>query len=592
MKNFSETGLQDNLLKAVNDLGFETPTPIQEKTIPHLLSSSQDLIALAQTGTGKTAAFGLPALQMTDAENKSPQTIILCPTRELCLQIAKDFSTYAKYMKGIGVVAVYGGSSIDTQIRALNKGAQIVVGTPGRTNDLIRRKKLKLGNIQRVILDEADEMLTMGFKEELDSILDETPKEKQTLLFSATMSKEVRSISKKYMNNPYELAVAKVNIGAANLKHLYYMVHARDRYEVLKRIADSNPNIYGIVFCRTRRETKEIANKLMNDGYNADALHGDLSQAQRDEVMGRFRKRGLQILVATDVAARGLDVNDLTHVINFDLPDDPEVYTHRSGRTGRAGKSGIAIAIIHMRETRRLKGIEKNSGIKFTKAAVPTGKDICTKQLYSLIDKIEKVKVDEKQIEPFLPEIYKKFEALSREDLIKHFVSAEFNRFLGYYKNAKDLNSAESSRDGRGERERGKRKERGKSSFTRLYINVGEKNKLNPARLIGLINEGLDSNNAEIGKIEILKSFSFFEIENTMDSKLIESLKGKKFDDVPLLVEVSQGKSEGGYSKEKSDRSFSKRNSSRKKSFGGNSKFGNKRNKDKKGGGRGKRKQW
>ena len=595
MNNFSETGLQDNLLKAVKDLGFETPTPIQVKTIPHLLSSSQDLIALAQTGTGKTAAFGLPALQMTDADNKSPQTIILCPTRELCLQIAKDFSTYAKYMKGIGVVAVYGGSSIDTQIRALNKGAQIVVGTPGRTNDLIRRKKLKLGNIKRVILDEADEMLTMGFKEELDSILDETPKEKQTLLFSATMSKEVRSISKKYMNNPYELAVAKVNIGAANLKHLFYMVHARDRYEVLKRIADSNPNIYGIVFCRTRRETKEIANKLMHDGYNADALHGDLSQAQRDEVMGRFRKHNLQILVATDVAARGLDVSDLTHVINFDLPDDPEIYTHRSGRTGRAGKSGISIAIIHMRETRRLKAIEKNSGIKFTKALVPTGKDICTKQLYSLIDKIEKVEVDEKQIEPFLPEIYKKFESLSREELIKHFVSAEFNRFLGYYKNAKDLNNADSGREGRSEgrrdRERGKKRERGKSSFTRLYINVGEKQKLNPARLIGLINEGLDSNNAEIGKIEILKSFSFFEIENTMDSKLIESLKGKKFDNVPLLVEVSQGKSEGGYSKEKSDRGYSKRNSSRKKSFGGKSKFGNKRNKDRKGGG-GKRKQW
>ncbi len=596
MNNFSEIGLQDNLLKAVKELGFEIPTPIQVKTIPLLLSSSRDLIALAQTGTGKTAAFGLPALQLTDTENKSPQTIILCPTRELCLQIAKDFSTYSKYMKGIGVVAVYGGSSIDTQIRALNKGAQIVVGTPGRTNDLIRRKRLKLGNIQRVILDEADERLTMGFKEELDAILDQTPNEKQTLLFSATMSREVRSISKKYMNNPEEISVAKINVGAENLKHLYYMVHARDRYEVLKRIADVNPNIYGIVFCRTRRETKEIANKLMQDGYNADALHGDLSQAQRDEVMGRFRKHNLQILVATDVAARGLDVSDLTHVINFDLPDDPEVYTHRSGRTGRAGKSGIAIAIIHMRETRRLKEIEKNSGIKFTKAQVPTGKDICTKQLYSLIDKIEKVEVDEKQIEPFLPEIYNKFESLSREELIKHFVSAEFNRFLGYYKNARDLNNADSGRDGRSEgrrdRERGKRRESGKSSFTRLYINVGEKQKLNPARLIGLINEGLDSNNAEIGKIEILKSFSFFEIENTMDSKLIESLKGKKFEDVPLLVEVSQGKSEGGYSKERSDRGSSKRDYSKKKSFGGKSKFGNKRNKDRKGGSRGKRKQW
>jgi len=596
MDNFAETGLNDDLLKAVKDLGFEKPTPIQVKTIPLLLSSSRDLIALAQTGTGKTAAFGLPALQLTMIEEKSPQTIILCPTRELCLQIARDLSTYSKYMKGISVVAVYGGSSIDTQIRALNKGAQIVVGTPGRTNDLIRRKKLRLGNIKRVILDEADEMLTMGFKEELDAILDTTPTEKQTLLFSATMSKEVRSISKKYMDNPEELAVAKVNLGAANLKHLYYRVSARDRYEVLKRIADSNPNIYGIVFCRTRRETKEIANKLMQDGYSADALHGDLSQAQRDDVMGRFRKRNIQILVATDVAARGLDVNDLTHVINFDLPDDPEIYTHRSGRTGRAGKSGISIAIIHTRETRKLKTIEKNSGIVFERQEVPTGKDICTKQLYSLIDKIEKVKVDEKQIEPFLPGIYEKFESLSREDLIKHFVSAEFNRFLGYYKNARDIKEPGNDRDdragrreGRNDRERGKRKDRGRTSFTRLYINVGEKNNLNPARLIGLINEGLKSDNAEIGKIEILKSFSFFEIENTMDAKLITSLKGKKFEGTPLLIEVSQGKSGGGYSKEKQDKGFSKSNYQGNKSFGGKSKFGTKRNK--KSGGR-KRKQW
>ena len=594
MNNFEETGLQDNLLKAVNDLGFEIPTPIQVKTIPHLLSSSQDLIALAQTGTGKTAAFGLPALQMTDADNKSPQTIILCPTRELCLQIAKDFSTYAKYMKGIGVIAVYGGSSIDTQIRALNKGAQIVVGTPGRTNDLIRRRKLKLGNIKRVILDEADEMLTMGFKEELDAILDETPKEKQTLLFSATMSKEVRNISKKYMNNPLEIAVARVNIGAENVKHLYYMVQARDRYEVLKRIADINPDVYGIVFCRTRRETKEIANKLMHDGYNADALHGDLSQAQRDEVMGRFRKRRLQLLVATDVAARGLDVTDLTHIINIDLPDDPEIYTHRSGRTGRAGKSGISIAIIHTRETRRLKAIEKISGVKFTRAMVPDGKDICTKQLYSLIDKIEKVKVDEKQIGPFLPEIYKKLEWLSREELIKHFVSAEFNRFLSYYKNAKDINVNESQRgdDRGGRREKGTRRDRKTSeSFTRYYFNVGTANGLNPARLIGLINEGLKSDKAEIGKIEVLKKFSFAEVDKTMDNQLIEGLKGKKFEDIPLLVEVSESKSSGGYSKEKSSGGYSRDKFGKRKNFGKGD-FGKRRDKNRKSGGGRNRKQW
>jgi len=598
MKNFKDTGLNSDLLKAVEELGFETPTPIQVKTIPHLLSSTQDLIALAQTGTGKTAAFGLPSLQMTDVNDKSPQTIVLCPTRELCLQIAKDFSTYSKYTKGIGVVAVYGGASIDTQIRALNKGAQIIVGTPGRTNDLIRRRRLKLGNIKRVILDEADEMLTMGFKEELDSILKETPREKQTLLFSATMSREVRSISKKYMVDPEEMAVAKVNIGAANVKHLYYMVNARDRYEVLKRIADMNPTIYGIVFCRTRRETKEVANKLMHDGYSADALHGDLSQAQRDEVMGRFRKKHLQILVATDVAARGLDVNDLTHVINFNLPDDSEIYTHRSGRTGRAGKSGIAIAIIHTRETRKLRDIEKTSGIKFTKELVPDGKDICTTQLYKLIDKIEKVKVDNKQIEPFLPEIYKKLEWLSREDLIKHFVSAEFNRFLDYYKNAKDINVNESKR-GNDRNDRGSRRERGdrrsSESFTRYYFNVGTANGLNPARLIGLINEGLKSDKAEIGKIEVLKKFSFAEVEKTMDNVLIDGLKGKKFEDVPLLVEVSENKPASGDrgGNRGGDRSSRSGGYSGKRNSGG-SNFRKKNSNHRKGGGggRNKKKQW
>lgn len=543
MNTFFETGLHENILKAVQELGFETPTPIQAKTIPHLLTSDQDLIAFAQTGTGKTAAFGLPAIHSTNVEDKHTQTIILCPTRELCMQITKDLTSYAKYTKGLQVVAVYGGASIDTQIRALNKGAQIVVGTPGRTKDLITRKRLLLGNVSRVILDEADEMLTMGFKEDLDAILAMTRSDKQTLLFSATMSNEIISITKKYMNNPIELSAARMNTGAENVKHVYYMVHAKDRYEVLKRIADINNNIYGIVFCRTRRETKEIANKLMQDGYNADALHGDLSQAQRDEVMGRFRNRQLQLLVATDVAARGLDVTELSHIINFNLPDDLEVYIHRSGRTGRAGKSGTSISIIHTRETGKVRELEKKFNIKFSKELVPNGKDICTKQLYMLIDKIENVQVDEKQIEPFLSAIYSKLEWLSREELIKHFVSAEFNRFLEYYKHAKDINVDGSQReDGRGKREKRSRDDRRKTAFTRLFINVGGKNNLNPARLIGLINEGLDSGDAEIGKIEILNNFSFFEIEEKMEKALISALAGQEFEGVPLSVEVSQEK--------------------------------------------------
>jgi len=561
MNTFTETGLSDQLIKAVEEMGFEKPTPIQAKTIPHLLSSEQDLIAFAQTGTGKTAAFGLPAIQLTDTEDKRTQTLILCPTRELCMQITKDISNYAKYVKGFNVLAVYGGASIDTQIRALNKGAQIVVGTPGRTKDLIKRKKLVLGAVGRVVLDEADEMLSMGFKEDLDDILAKTADTKQTLLFSATMSKEVIAITKKYMNDPVEIAATQKNTVAENVIHQYYMVHARDRYEVLKRIADMNPNVYGIVFCRTRRETKEIASKFMHDGYNADALHGDLSQAQRDEVMNRFRKRQLQLLIATDVAARGLDVTDLTHVINFNLPDDSEVYIHRSGRTGRAGKSGISIAIVHTREGRRIKEIEKKFGIRFSKELVPNGKDICTKQLYSLIDKIEKVQVDDKQIDDFMPAIYKKLEWLSREELIKHFVSAEFNRFLDYYKNAKDINVSDDQRGEKGKREKRGREDRGRegrrnASFSRLFINVGSKNKLTPARLIGMINDALDSGNSEIGKIEVLKKFSFFEIENAVSKKLLSKLKGTDFEGITVAVEeASQEKPNyAGRTKEKYSR--------------------------------------
>jgi len=593
METFEETGLNERILDAVAGLGFEAPTPIQAKVIPHLLSSGKDLIATAQTGTGKTAAFGLPAIQLTDLDNNRPQTIILCPTRELCLQITADLTKYAKGSRGIGIVAVYGGASIVPQIKALGRAAQIIVATPGRCKDLINRKKLILNNIARVVLDEADEMLSMGFKEDLDAILAETPKKKQTLLFSATMSKEIVAITNKHMADAKKISVAAMNVGAENVKHIYYTVSAKDRYELLKRLADITPNIYAIVFCRTRRETKEFANKLMQDGYSADALHGDLSQAQRDDAMNRFRNRSLQILVATDVAARGLDVTDITHIINVGLPDEPEVYIHRSGRTGRAGKSGTSIAIITSRDNKKINIIEKKSGIKFAKEPVPSGKDICTTQLYKLIEKIKKVEVDEKQIEPFLPTIYEQLEGLDREELIKHFVSAEFNRFLSYYKDAQDLSSGGpdrsdrgGSRDKRNKREprdrgargdrgnRGERYERGEkhqkkekvfrqgNSLTRLFINVGSKNGLDPSRLIGLINEGLDSGDAEIGKIEIMKSFSFFEIEDSMGDKLMKALKGQAHDNVPLVVEASNERPEGSFKtkKKKSKRGdFSRR---------------------------------
>ena len=439
-ESFLNFSLKSELLKSIKELGFNSPTPIQNKVIPHLMSSDQDLIASAQTGTGKTAAFGLPLLDLTNTKVTNVQTLILCPTRELCIQITNDLLSYSKYLKNINILSVYGGVKIEKQIKSLKKGPQIVVGTPGRTNDLIRRKKLIIGNIDRLILDEADEMLSMGFKEDLEAIIQQTPKKKQILLFSATMTQKVVGVTKKYMKNSLEIAVSRVNRAADNVEHIFYVVKPRDRYEVVKRIADMNPDIYGIVFCRTRRETKDIAIKLMNDHYNADTIHGDLSQSERDDVMRRFRKGQLQILVATDVAARGLDVEDLTHVINYNLPDDDEIYIHRSGRTGRAGKKGVSIAIINGRNMRKLKDIERTSKISFKKKDVPSGLDICKKRLYALIDKIEKVDVNEDQIEPFLPYIFEKLNWLDREKLIKHFVSTEFNRYLSYYKDSKDVN--------------------------------------------------------------------------------------------------------------------------------------------------------
>ncbi len=536
MTTFSDVGLSPELLQAVADLGYTEPTPIQAQTIPQLLFSDQDVIALAQTGTGKTAAFGLPALQTTDPKNTETQTLVLCPTRELCIQIVRDMEMYAKHLKRINILAVYGGTNIETQIRALKKGAQIVVGTPGRTLDLIKRKKLKLGAVRRVVLDEADEMLSMGFQEDLDSILSHVPGERQTLLFSATMSDRVLSIAKKYMEDPLRFSVARVNAGADNVSHGYYMVNAKDRYELLKRLADVHPGIYGIVFCRTRKDTKEVAAKLMQDGYNADAIHGDLSQSQRDDVMGKFRGRQLQILVATDVAARGLDVNDLTHVINYNLPDDPEVYVHRSGRTGRAGKSGASLSIIHSREQRKIRDIERSSGIKFKQLVAPSGSEICQTQLLSLIDKVKAVEVDEKQIKPFLPEIYKKLEGLDRETLIKHFVSAEFNRFLAYYRNARDLNIS-------GKKSRKEREERGgrnASKFKRVFVSVGKRDGLNPARLIGLVNELFRSDEFSIGKIEVLKNFSFIELEKDVADLFVNGVSHLEFEGVPVNVEYAE----------------------------------------------------
>jgi len=563
MANFKDIGVNKELLKSIREMGFETPTPIQKESIPYLLTSHQDLISLAQTGTGKTAAFGLPIIQQIDPKTKHVQAIVLCPTRELCIQIAKDLTAYSKYLDYVKILPVYGGTNIENQIKSIKKGVQIIVGTPGRTKDLIKRKILKLDIVNKVVLDEADEMLSMGFKDDLDFILDKTSNNRQTMLFSATMSKEVISISKKYMKDAKEIAVAKVNSAAKNVEHHIYDVNSRHKYDALKRIADYNPNIYGIVFCRTRRQTKEITKKFINDGYNADAIHGDLSQGQRDEVMSRFRDKSLQMLIATDVAARGLDVEDLTHIINYSLPDDPEIYTHRSGRTGRAGKSGISIAISNSRESRKIKSIENKSQIKFLKKEVPTGKDICSIQLFKLIEKIEKVKVDDKQIEPYLDDIYKKLEWLSREDLIKHFVSAEFNRFLEYYKGSNNINNkgVKSRSDSKFKNSKPNR-----NSFVNYSINIGRKKGVTPIELISLINRVMKSNQIEIGKIDIRGDHTIFEMDKSLSTDLSKGIKKINFRGNDLSIEETDDKIEARPSKQKRNRSRSSKNKRRGKS--------------------------
>ena len=548
MSTFLELGLKEPINKALTDLGYEKPTVIQEKAIPQIISSLDDLKAFAQTGTGKTAAFSLPILQLVDEGSKNTQAIILSPTRELAVQIGNNIKEFSKYMPNIKVVTVYGGANIEEQIRGLKKGAQIVVGTPGRTVDLINRRALKLGNIEWLVLDEADEMLNMGFKDELDKVLEATPETKQTLLFSATFPREVEAIAKNYMTRPIEITSGQKNTGSDNVSHEYYLISERTRYQALKRIADLNPDIYAIIFCRTRRETQEVADNLIKDGYNADALHGELSQAQRDSVMGKFRKRTVQILVATDVAARGLDVNNLTHVINHKLPDQIENYTHRSGRTGRAGNTGISIALVSNKEKGRIGAIERIIKKKFVHTKVPSGKEICQNQLMHLIDKVKSIEVKQNEIENFLPSIYEKLEGLSREELIQKFVSLEFNSFLSYYENARDLNdlSKDNGRNGRGSNE----------NMTRFFINIGRKDSLNPAKLIGLINDQNITNNIEIGAIDILDTFSFFEIDKKFQEQTLTAFAENQpeFSGRGVNIEITKKERGGGRRSEGNDK--------------------------------------
>jgi len=547
MNPFSTLGIRHDIVNAITELGFENPTPIQEQAIPVLLSGSNDFVGLAQTGTGKTAAFGLPLLELLDFSQNYPQALILCPTRELCLQITNDLKNYAKNLPDVHVVAVYGGAAISDQLRQIKRGVQIVVATPGRMLDIINRKAVDFTKVKYVVLDEADEMLNMGFQEDIDQILFTTPEDKKTWLFSATMPGEVRRIAKKYMTDPFELTMGTKNTGNVNIEHEYYVVKARDKYAAFKRIVDFNPEIFGIVFCRTKIETQEIAEALMKDGYNADSLHGDLSQQQRDRVMKRYRDRSLQLLIATDVAARGIDVHDVTHVINYSLPDEIENYTHRSGRTARAGKSGISIAIINSKESGKIRQIERVIGKQFTKAEIPSGFDVCEKQLFGLVHKVHNVAVSEDQIEQYLPRIMEEFKDLDKAEIIKRFASLEFNRFLDYYKNAPDLNaSAEDS--GRGERGDKFGRTGFKSDFTRLFINLGSVDDFSRGDMLGFICNQAKISGKTIGKIDLKGVYTFFEVENEFADKVQQEFsKNIEFQGRPVRVELAGDRGlEGG----------------------------------------------
>ena len=578
MKTFEELGVSEEILKAIKEMGYENPMPVQEEVIPYLLGNGNDVVALAQTGTGKTAAFGLPLIQKIDVRNRVPQALILCPTRELCLQIAGDLTDYSKYIEDLKVLPVYGGSSIESQIRSLKKGVHIIVATPGRLIDLMERRTVSLATVKDVVMDEADEMLNMGFTDSINAILADVPKDRNTLLFSATMSPEIARISKKYLHDAKEIVVGTKNEGSKNVNHVFYMVHAKDKYLALKRIADYYPQIYGIIFCRTRKETQEIADKLIQDGYNADSLHGELSQAQRDLVMQKFRQRHLQLLVATDVAARGLDVDDLTHVINYGLPDDTESYTHRSGRTGRAGKTGTSIAIINLREKGKLREIERIIGKKFVAGEMPTGKQICEKQLLKMVDEIEKVKVNEEEIASFLPDVYRKLEWLEKEDIIKRMVSREFNRFLEYYSNAPEIevpSDARGDRKGntRGERsersdrggDRDKRGRKAEPGYTRLFINMGKTDNFYAAQVIDLINRQVRGKKVQIGRIDLMQNFSFFEVPEGQAHEVVSALNNAKVGPRKVVVEIAgeesgndNGKRGGGRNASSSSRGGSR----------------------------------
>ncbi len=571
MKTFEELGIQPVILQAIEEMGYEQPMPVQEAVIPLLLGEETDLIALAQTGTGKTAAFGLPLLQRIDISKQYPQALIMAPTRELCLQIAGDLADYSKYIPGIHITPVYGGANIEVQIRALRKGSHVVVATPGRLLDLINRHCISLDNTLTVIMDEADEMLNMGFLDSINEILSFVPAERKMLLFSATMPTGIEQIARTYMNNPKEIVVGSRNEGAENVRHIYYMVKANDKYLALKRVADYHPDIYGIIFCRTRRETQEIADALIADGYNAESLHGDLSQMQRDLVMQKFRVRNIQLLVATDVAARGLDVTDLTHVINYGLPDDIETYTHRSGRTGRAGKSGVSVSIVHSREKSKIRAIEKIIGKNFEREHIPSGKHICEKQLFNLVDRIEKVEVNEAEIEPLLPPIFRRLSWLDDQDLIRRFISLEFNRLLEYYRDAPDIDlPEEKQKEKKGSDKREKGSCQAEPGYTRIYINQGKATGCTPYNILDLINEHMPTR-INIGRIDLFTGYSLIDVEEKFARKVVATLKHADFYGNRIYAEIAdpnkkyggEGKRGKGKNKERENEDNTTRNDNR-----------------------------
>jgi len=552
--SFEELGLREEVLKSLKELGFEAPTPIQEQAIPHLMKEDCDFVGLAQTGTGKTAAFGLPLINYINTNSNRPQGLIICPTRELCLQITRDLEIFAKYVK-CPIVSVYGGADIRRQMTQIKKGASIVVATPGRLLDLTKRKAIQLSEVKNVVLDEADEMLNMGFKEDIDDILETTPESKNVWLFSATMPKDVARIAKTYMTEPLEVSIGHKNQTNENIEHIFYLVKERDRYEAVKRLIDFHPQIYGLIFCRTKHETGTVAEKLAREGYNAEPLHGDLTQPMRDRVMARFRSKELQILVATDVAARGIDVDDITHVINYNLPDDNENYTHRSGRTARAGKTGQSLVLITPKEGFKIKSIEKQMRTQFNQGQIPNAEEICEIQLMKLIQNTIDINVKEKDIEKFMPQILASFETMDKTEIIKKFVSAEFNRFIEYYDRAGDLNQRAKQDSGR---ERGERKDKGQRARdegkTRFFLSAGRRDGLNPGALLRVVCDAAGIKSDVIGRIDIMTSYAFFDVDEAHTERILKNVNGTEFEGTKLSVEVTNTQNGGGKGSRGGDR--------------------------------------